>query len=751
MRVRGLVSSFAVGLFVVFGVLVPWCGAALAAEGSGLIDGRGWEQVSPVDKHGAGVTAIGYGLIQAAEDGSAIAYVAGAPTSADPAGHGWVYSQALAKRGAGGWSSQDIATPHEEATGLTEEFGGAEYSLFSSDLSLGLTEPPGSTPLGSLAAGAEKTIYLRENATGGYLPLVTAANIAPGAQVGKLRVKAGSSDLKHVVFTAFEVLAPGGVPGGLYEWSEGALKSVAPSPSAVLGFQDEVVRHTVSDDGSRVIWESESPPTLYLTDTVRNETVQLDAVQGGSGSGSIRPMFQTASTDGSRIFFTDSQQLTADAPPGTDLYVFEVSPGGGPLSGTLRNLPAGESASVVGIIPGASDDGSYVYFVSNAVLAPGAVPGGCRATNEVGEGECNMYVEHRGPGGWEAPKLVSILSGDNGIESGGGTGTGINQQLVGRVSPNGRYLAFMTSHSFPGYDNRDAVSGEPDWEAYLYDATTGHVTCVSCDPTGARPTGVYDLNESGGLRVDQQESFRGFWLAGSIPAWSSVDEGTLYQSRFLADNGRLFFDSPVALVPGDVNGKEDVYEFEPSGVGGCQAGAQSTRVVFEAAAGGCVGLISSGTSGEESAFVEASASAADVFFVTAGGLVPQDGDGGFDLYDAPECTSASPCAGSAAVVSSPPCATPEACRGALSSGGLPGAPGSATFSGSGNLAAEVSLPVLAAKPKAKALSRAQKLARALKACRKRPRAKRAACEKSARRAFGARLSTAGKATARVGR
>ena len=37
--------------------------------------------------------------------------------------------------------------------------------------------------------------------------------------------------------------------------------------------------------------------------------------------------------------------------------------------------------------------------------------------------------------------------------------------------------------------------------------------------------------------------------------------------RCLPDAGRVFFDNPDALVPGDVSGTEDVYGWEADGVG----------------------------------------------------------------------------------------------------------------------------------------------------------------------------------------
>ena len=46
------------------------------------------------------------------------------------------------------------------------------------------------------------------------------------------------------------------------------------------------------------------------------------------------------------------------------------------------------------------------------------------------------------------------------------------------VSPDGRYLAFMSDRSLTGYDNVDAVSGMRNEEAFLYDAVTGKLVCA---------------------------------------------------------------------------------------------------------------------------------------------------------------------------------------------------------------------------------------------------------------------------------
>ena len=220
----------------------------------------------------------------------------------------------------------------------------------------------------------------------------------------------------------------------------------------------------------------------------------------------------------------------------------------------------------------------------------------------------------------------------------------------------------------------------------------GALTCASCNPTGARPAGVLDQEHSGegiGLLVDRRESWRGQWLAGSIPGWTSESlVNALIQSRYLSNEGRLFFDSADPLVAGvaaptreeQVNGTaeqvgvENVYEYEPAGVGGCAS-----------AAGGCVALLSSGSSNRESAFLEATPTGNEVFLLTAARLSPQDTDGAFDIYDAHECTTASPCL-PPPQPAPPQCNSPAECHPATATGQLaPQSPGSASFSGSGNL------------------------------------------------------------------
>jgi WD40-like Beta Propeller Repeat len=700
-----------------------------------LLDGRQWEMVSPQVKHGAGILpeGIGGGVVQASASGDALVYVAQNPIETKPEGNDAPeLSQILARRNAAGsWSNRTLTTPSEESHILPAGHG-TEYKMFTADLSTAILEPYGIAPLAPDAT-IERAPYLRDEvacvagSTTCFTPMLTRENTLAGAKwdpepesllVHESFVGA-TPDLKHAIISSKQVkLIEGAAESGLYEWSEGHLEfvSINEAGKAVAGelgsFDGLDTRNAISSDGSRVFWcerecgqDSVGAGPLLMRDIATEETIRIDP------PGDVYRNFAGATEDGARVFFTT--QASGESTP--KLSECAIVQRAGKLSCEAVEVAPELQGDVLGINP----DGSVVYFVSTAVLTGGAKAGGN-----------NLYASHLTGGKWEARLIATLADATGHDESPDSTDWGEKNnalnaregellEMTARVSPNGRYLAFISERSLTGYDNDDAVSGEPDEEVFLYDGQTGKVICPSCSSSGARPRGQLIENATQQL-INPQRIFDGRWFAASIPTWAPFGNlGTTRQRRYLSNEGRLFFNSVDALVPQDSNGMADVYEYEPEGLGSC------------AQAEGCVDLISSGTSGDESAFVEASESGDDVFFASTARLSTQDVDTDYDVYDAHVCTSAVPCV--QAPVSPPPCNNGEACKPAPTpQPPIFGAPASATFTGAGNPAPPATAPA-----KAKPPTRAQQLAKALKACRRdKSKAKRSSCEKQARKKYG---------------
>jgi hypothetical protein len=748
-----------------------------APAGPVLPDGRVWEMVSPAKKNGASLEAISEegGLIQASEQGDAMAYFGTGPlgAEAEPEGSQNIAdSQFAAKRRAPGeWETRDITTPRERPTGF-HPGRRSEYLFFSSDLSKALVEPLGESPLSPEAT--ERTPYLRD-VTGGYTPLVTPHNVPAGTKFGGHEVASGSADFiggaalvgaapdlgsaaitSPLALTSELTTPEAGELASLYRWSADThalqlvswLPATAQAPetpaaaageSAYLGGESAVTRHAVSRNGERLIYETVVPTTtehkLFLRDMTLRKSVQLDLNESGTpalGAGSR--LFQDASEDGRVVFFTDSVRLTADATGGpgatgstADLYRCEVQAVEGGLHCKLKNLTvpigAGEASDVLGDVE-ADESGDRVYFVANGRLTADAVHGDCPTGNQLPAvtTSCNLYVYDAAS---DEVRLVAVLSGRDFPDWGAAEVANL-KWLTSRVSPSGRYLVFMSQRSLTGYDNRDARSGSPDEEVYRYDFERAQLACVSCNASGARPNGVFDSGNFPGLLVDRPKIWGGQWLAAAVPGWTAVSGAARivdapYQSRYLSNDGRVFFNSVDNLVPADANGQFDVYEYEPEGIGSC--GIQP----------GCVGLMSSGLDKGETAFLDAGTGGEDVFFLTAAKLSLKDTDTLNDVYDAHVCAAASDCP-AAASGAPPPCETSDACRAAPSpQPDIFGAPSSSTFSGAGNLVPVSAVTIAKAKP----LTRARLLANALNACHKdRAKNRRHSCERKARKRYG---------------
>jgi hypothetical protein len=767
--------------------------AVLAKGASGLPDDRVYEMVTPVNNNDANVYVpftfepdrLGqsngfetFSLFQVAADGSAVTYLA----SPIPGAYGLARdgAQYLAERSSSrGWAQTLIQPPARVNT---------LYSGFSSDLSIGVlnsgatNEPEVLPPLSSEAPGkgyfdlyecaiVESPCTTSEDTTSRknpYQPLYTTKitlnrpPVAPGEQGldGKFGTNGGaivngrytnvnlplfaggSANFTDLVFEANDALLAGEgslerelesdvkreIANGedsnyLYDSVQGSLSLIDVSPAGKvvpgatfggppLGYRANEsppgFSHTISADGNRAYWSSietlsnsdeyvtqELPTGLYLRENPGRPqspvegtvcTVPADACTVQVAAGPAQ--YWTASENGRYAFYTEAGGL----------YRFDAEPGDGREA---RETLAGTSAGVLGVL-GASKDGETVYFVAEGALA-GANGEGVAPV----QGQSNLYVLT--PGGH--PVFVATLSGADGSkvepyssdsnhsEAGFGDWVAGLGAKTARVTADGGSVVFMSSQAnmsvvgYPrGYPNNGAE------EIYVYDASSNQLRCASCGSTSEGASGFLPIS----------------WNSTYLPQWISED------------GDRVFFDSNSRLVPQDTNGQQDVYEWEAEGTGTC---ADGTGVN-----GGCVSLLSGGTSESYSWLIGASETGNDVIIVTRADLVPEDQYEDFELYDV-RADGVKPL-------------TPAACNG-TGCQGVPSppptfaTPSSVTFDGVGNFAAPV--PTAAVKSKAKTLTRAQKLANALKACSKdKQKKRRVTCETRARKRYGARKASKAK-------
>jgi DNA-binding beta-propeller fold protein YncE len=275
-------------------------------------------------------------------------------------------------------------------------------------------------------------------------------------------------------------------------------------------------------------------------------------------------------------------------------------------------------------VAGMSEDATRVYFASTQAIAGS---GQNSEEDEAQAGEANLYLHTKG----EGIAFIGTLAAREAIVSTTNPPPSpvavLANARTSRVSPDGMHLAFVSTAPLTGFDSIDAHSGEPDAQVFLYDAKGGgRLWCASCNPSGARPQGRQMAS------IDSGED--SIWAAAWLPGW----EHMLRPSRLLAEDGdRLFFLSFEQLVLRDANSSQDLYQWERAGGREhCERvlGGEVFLGEDPGAEGGCLSLISAGQGSVDVGFLDASASGDDVFFTSSVGLVPEDGFGLTDVYDA---------------------------------------------------------------------------------------------------------------------
>jgi hypothetical protein len=673
-----------------------------------LPDDRGYEKVSPSanadgDVYQDATLVVPVGSLTnlpfaVASDGNAVAYVAD-PSETGGTGHEGTDAgnEYLATRTAmGGWSASNINPPPSSYNDTPE------YQGFTEDLSTGFLVTNRETPLISGAlANNYRSLYARNLETQNYAALLPATQPDSSLENFSPEYAGSSQDGSHVLITVSDALASGAHYAGpdannLYDSHAGTLTlvNVLPDgsseanatfggptlPALSAGPNEPALAHDISVDGSRVFWTDLNTNALYVRE---NDTAPESPVVGGrcvvaadacTALIAENAQFWDATPDGSKVLYSSHG----------DLYEYDLESGS-----RTDTTPGAEMQGVVG----ASQDLSYVYFVGDGALAPGATAQHCTTESsqeEAGQiarkAGCNLYVIHEGDA---SPRFIATLSAhdiDNYPNSGyahdGDWVPGMGNKEA-EVTPDGTHLLFESERALSGFANRRTE------QLYIYDFSNATLSCVSCNATGQAAAAASSL----------------------ASAYLPPSRHATYLPRWMSDDGaRIFFDSLDALVPRDTNNETDVYEWERDGSGSCTYSP------------GCIYLISDGTSQEGSYLIGSTSTGDDVFFTTRGQLVDEDENEDVDVYDAR--------VGAVAPPASPQCS--NSCQGVPSAPPVFATPPSVTFAGLGNYPAAAPRTKAAPSP----LSRAQKLIKALRGCRAKPKRKRAACEAEAHKQYG---------------
>lgn len=291
---------------------------------------------------------------------------------------------------------------------------------------------------------------------------------------------------------------------------------------------------------------------VYVRDLESGTTTEISASHctRGDCNAPQDATFVTATRNGSAAFLTTAQQLTNDDhDAATDLYRYDVE------TGELTLLSGGSAEGSGGVRPNVafpSDNGSRVYFLGNGQLLPG----------EVTTGEKLFLADSSGP------HLVAEAA--------------FPPRPEVQVSADGTRALFVTETQLLPNDT------DLESDVYLYDAGQESLTRLSTGPSGGNGLASAFIQSP-----VEQPSFESM---GNVRPFYSID----------ASGERAFFWTREALVPDDVNGKVDVYEW------------------WE----GQLGLISSGQDEFDTGFVGVSRDARSALFVTNGSLLPSDVDGG---------------------------------------------------------------------------------------------------------------------------
>lgn len=553
-----------------------------AQAGQALPDERAYEMVTPVNKNGGDVT----GVLTTSSDGDRLAYYS--PASFPGAESNNSINSNLAQRGSDGWMTRAMQPPVGTA-GIAVN-GGYYNADFTGDLSQSIL-------LTRSGAAEPNTMNVFLTQLDGSTSWLTAPTVV-GVPIDDKAYAGRSADGSHIIFESAQQLVAQPTITGRQVWElvDGHVRlvsllpdgSVEPTGTGVgVGINGSVGRGTgfngtlvqpdvVSEDGSKIFFGaggSGSTQRVFVRiDGRETREITLSQRSGSIGQPATNAQFVGASADGNVSLFMSPEQMTNDATPNGGLYAFDLRGSKLRFLSSGATDPNGAQVEALSLI---SRDGGRVYFIAQSQLVPGeGVAGGH-----------NLYVaDHDGV------SFITTLGNDDAQNWNPSVGNA--NARIAKATADGRYFVFQSWERITSVDN----AGHQ--EIYLYDAERRTIACVSCGVSGHAPGGDASV------------------ISNPVPRGGLLQFVEVGRPRTLTDDGsRIYFQTTDSLVPQDVNGLADVYEYWT--------------------ATGAVSLISAGTGGYDSEIADNSPDGRDVFFFTRDSLVKGDTDGGAkDVYDA---------------------------------------------------------------------------------------------------------------------
>jgi hypothetical protein len=628
---------------------------------------RAYEQVSPSDKNYGDADDIAGGeraRAAVSPDGNTLGWCTSSLFGDVPSRMALVCAPYITRRSASGWQT---TTPFPEychidpesgdPNGLLNVYPSPDFShfVFRKPESAGCPVPPLDPAAPLLPGRLSNNLYFQDPSSDP--PSYELLNPQPGEveaagqYVGEIPF-GGSDDFSHVVFLSHtnQTAPPDSPPPGnfpkLYDWERqghgdcmllgGCLTLITKGiddepfttrsdiPGAPFGGTSIQLPSSVSSDGERIFFSNPTGPSNPAPYPCDNQGCEIYMREGGEithdvsasectvscGSPQTKADAYISSTpSGATAFFTSCAKLTDGSSPqgscqgpwggigvvdGAKLYRWDRNgvPGNRLVDLTVDEEPSdGIQPNFRGLI-GQSDDGDVVFFVTSGQIVPGEFSGSGDKIYRWRWNGGDPSVEYLG----QYQILPSAYSGD------------INWGQLARrpVTPDGKYLLIYTKLAYDSVGDRDA-----DTDAYRWDEADGW-RCVSCQSPGVPSAGNVDVSE---VWLESFELVHGVIM---------LTQPTIMMS----DDGRVFFATPDALVPEDVNGEVDCPQVSTGA-----ASFPACLDVYEWK-NGAIQLVSSGTSNEPSRLIASTPSGDDVFFYTRQRLVGWDVDSNVDIYDA---------------------------------------------------------------------------------------------------------------------